>query len=296
MLVKIVYHVPGMAPLTLPTCPIPSLSHLEARPVFAVRSQLAVESSWGVGTRDAVLFECPETGLRFRRPPSRDEIQAFYGESYHDRMAGSEDEREREQAQRREARERVRHLRRYLDGGRVLDVGCSKGIFASELQAAGFEVCGADISEYACKQAAEVLGPERVFHASVEELAHDHAGTFDAITLLDVIEHFPDVVSPLEAMYRLLRPGGVLFLRTPTLSSPFYRLADWSYRLSGGRYVDAVLKIYHAEHFFFFTEGSMRRLLGDVGFDVLEIVLGTVYFLGRLANRGHGMKAIARRP
>jgi hypothetical protein len=116
----------------------------------------------------------------------------------------------------------------------------------------------------------------------------------------------------------MLRPGGVLFLRTPTLRSPFYGLADLSYRLSAGRYTTAVLKIYHAEHFFFFTEESMRVLLLDTGFDPLWIgadpllwknfrtsemregplintLLGATWFLGRLFGRGHGMKVAARR-
>jgi hypothetical protein len=136
---------------------------------------------------------------------------------------------------------------------------------------------------------------------------------------MDVIEHFEDVVAPLRAIRSMLRPGGVLFLRTPTLTSPFYALADASYRLSTGRYTGAVLKIYHAEHFYFFNEGSVRGLLEHLGYEVLAVTpdpllwsnfrtaelrhgkvvntaLAAAYFAGRLASRGHGMKVVARRP
>jgi 2-polyprenyl-3-methyl-5-hydroxy-6-metoxy-1,4-benzoquinol methylase len=299
-----------------PSCPIPSLGHLRARKFLDVRAGAGVESSWGVTTDAAVVFECPATGLRFRLPAAKEEIERFYGPSYHERMAG-EEEPARRAAYRAENEARIAYLRRFCPGGKVLDVGCSTGVFASQLAAAGYQALGSDISAYACEQAAEALGPERVFAGPLEAFADELEGSLDAITLMDVIEHFDDVVHPLETMRAMLKPEGVLFLRTPTLSSPFYKVADLSYRLSARRYTDAVLKIYHAEHFFFFNERSIRQLLEDTGYEVLAVdpdplrwdnfrsaelrhgalvnaVLGAVYFAGRLVNRGHGMKVVAR--
>jgi len=301
-----------------PTCPIPSFSSVRARVFLDVRAEEGVESSWGVRTSEAQLFECPASGLRFRLPAPREKIAAFYRSEYHERMGGDEDAA-RAEAYRKENQERVRVLGRHCPSGRVLDVGCSTGRFAGQLREAGYDVLAADISEDACKKAAELLGEDRVICAPVESLVDRLRGSLDAITLMDVIEHFDDVVAPLRAMREMLRPGGVLFLRTPTLSSPFYKVADLSYLLSGGRYKDAVLKIYHAEHFYFFTERAIRALLEDTGYEVLSIepdpllwgnfrsaemrqgplvnsVLAAVYFAGRLAHRGHGMKVVARRP
>jgi len=301
-----------------PTCPIPSFSSVRARVFLDVRAEEGVESSWGVRTSEAQLFECPASGLRFRLPAPREKIAAFYRSEYHERMGGDEDAA-RAEAYRKENQERVRVLGRHCPSGRVLDVGCSTGRFAGQLREAGYDVLAADISEDACKKAAELLGEDRVICAPVESLVARLRGSLDAITLMDVIEHFDDVVAPLRAMREMLRPGGVLFLRTPTLSSPFYKVADLSYLLSGGRYKDAVLKIYHAEHFYFFTERAIRALLEDTGYEVLSIepdpllwenfrsaemrqgplvnsVLAAVYFAGRLAHRGHGMKVVARRP
>lgn len=304
--------------LETPTCPIPSFADVRARVFLDVRSTEGVESSWGVRTDEARIFECPKSGLRFRLPAPREKITAFYQSEYHDRMAGGEDEA-RTLAYRKENRERVQFLSRFVRRGRVLDVGCSTGLFASQLKEAGFEAMGCDISEYACQKAKEKLGEDRVFHAAVEALISQFPGTLDAITMMDVIEHFEDVVGPLRAMHAMLRPGGILFLRTPTLSSPFYKVADLSYKLSGSRYKDAILKIYHAEHFYFFTEKAIRALLLDTGYEVLAIeadpllwenfrsaemrqgpftnaALAAVYFAGRAAGRGHGMKVVARRP
>ena len=163
------------------------------------------------------------------------------------------------------------------------------------------------------------LGQGKVFEGSVEALEGRLSGTLAAVTLMDIIEHFEDVVTPLRAILSMLRPGGVLFLRTPTLKSPFYALADTSYRLSAGRYTGAVLKIYHAEHFYFFNEASLGGLLEHLGYEVVAIdpdplvwsnfrtaelrhgpivntALAAAYFAGRAVSRGHGMKVIARRP
>lgn len=301
-----------------PTCPIPSFSGVRARVFLDVQAEEGVESSWGVRTSEARIFECPASGLRFRLPAPREKIAAFYRSEYHERMGGEEDAR-RAEAYRKENQERVGVLKRYAPSGRVLDVGCSTGQFAAQLRDAGYDALGCDISEDACRKAAALLGEDRALCGPVESLLDRLRGSLDAITMMDVIEHFDDVVSPLRAMREMLRPGGILFLRTPTLRSPFYKVADLSYQLSGGRYKDAVLKIYHAEHFYFFTERAMRALLEDTGYEVLAIdpdpllwenfrsaemrqgplvnsVLAAVYFAGRLADRGHGMKVVARRP
>jgi 2-polyprenyl-3-methyl-5-hydroxy-6-metoxy-1,4-benzoquinol methylase len=301
---------------TTPECPIPSHKHGRAKVFLDVSSEHGVESSWGVATRGAKLFECPESGMRYRAPAPPEEIERFYGAGYHDRMVGADDAK-RTHAYELENRERIRYLGGFCEKGRVLDVGCSSGLFARQLRDAGYEVLASDISEYACDQAAEILGKDRVLCGPVESLVPRLEGSLDAITLMDVIEHFADVVTPLQAMRRMLKPTGVLFLRTPTLSSPFYRVADLSYRLSMGRYKNAILKIYHAEHFYFFNEESIRRLLEDTGYEVLDIapdpllwenfrtaemrqgrvvnaVLGAVYFAGRAVGRGHGMRVVAR--
>jgi len=305
--------------LEAPLSPIPSWAGVRSRVFLDVRSAEGVDSSWGVRTDRALIFECPRSGMRFRAPAPPDEIERFYEAEYHDRMAGGEHDAARTSAHRKENLARIRFLQRFCSSGRVLDVGCSTGLLAGQLAEAGFEAMGSDISEYACQKAAELLGKERVFCGPIEGVADKLEGSLDAITLMDVIEHFDNVVKPLATMRRMLRPGGVLFLRTPTLSSPFYKIADLSYRASLGRYKDAVLKVYHAEHFYFFNERSIRKLLEDTGYEVLAIeadplcwdnfrsaemrhgklvnaALGAIYFAGRLVGRGHGMRVVAQRP
>lgn len=300
-----------------PRCPI--AAHGPARVVFDVLLPGGVESSWGVRTDRATVYECSRCGLRFRAAPALEQVESFYGAEYHDRMVGGAADQEREIVHRLENEERIQYLKRFRDRGRVLDVGCSLGHFAKQLEDAGFDSLGCDISQYACERAESLLGRGRVFRGSVETLARELEGSLDAVTMMDVIEHFVDVVSPLNAVFRMLKPGGLLFLRTPTLSSPFHRVAEAAHRLSAGRYKTALLKLYHAEHVYFFGESSVTVLLEHLGFHVEEVApdpllwdnfrsaelrhgrlnnaaLTLIYFAGRALNRGHGMRVVARRP
>lgn len=299
-----------------PHCPIPSFSGVRSRIFLDVHTDSPVESSWGVKTRHAIIYECPASGLRFRIPAAQEEVLEFYEHGYHDSMTGDASSR-RLQAYRRENESRIAYLKRFCPRGKVLDIGCSSGIFAEQLRGAGYEAFGSDLSEYACERTRQKLGADHVFQGPIEEYADNLTARLDAITMMDVIEHFSDVVRPLETIRNMLKPHGVLFLRTPTLRSPFYRVADWTYRLTRGHYKDAVLKIYHAEHFYFFNERNIRVLLEDVGYEVLAIdpdplswesfrtaemnqgplvntALAFFYLAGRLAGRGHGMKVVAR--
>ena len=49
---------------------------------------------------------------------------------------------------------------------------------------------------------------------SVEALAAQLPGSFDAITCMEMLEHVPDPGSVIEACATLLKPGGALFLST----------------------------------------------------------------------------------
>ena len=309
---------PSMMPMSPPS-PVPSLRHQPARCVFRLCCERAVTSSWGVSTENVTIWECPSTGIRFRElsaPPST--IADYYTSDYHETMTGGADDTPRSRAYRKENRIRIADLKRHLHSGKVLDVGCSRGDFAHALGQAGFEAHGLDIAPSACEQAGKLLGADRVYCNSLVAVAPQLRQHFNAVTMMDVIEHCQDVVGLLNAAHQVLLPNGVLFLRTPTLSSPFHWLATWSYKASLGTYKTALFKLYHAEHLYFFNEGGIRQLLDECGFDTLELtadplcwdnfrtaelrqgplgnlVLAATYFVGRALGRGHGIKVMARR-
>lgn len=120
------------------------------------------------------------------------------------------------------ARARVDWMAASVQGPRVLDIGCSKGVLALLLARAGYRVLGIDIEPAAIAAARDLLGAEaapvrarvelRVADALSAELDEDG---FDTVVLGEVIEH-PDQPSKMLARAAdLLKPWGRLVLTTP---------------------------------------------------------------------------------
>jgi 2-polyprenyl-6-hydroxyphenyl methylase/3-demethylubiquinone-9 3-methyltransferase len=105
-----------------------------------------------------------------------------------------------------------------LRGARVLDVGCGGGILSEALAAAGAQVTGIDLAprvlEVARLHLHESGRAVEYRQISVETLADEAAGAFDAIACMEMLEHVPDPGSVIGACAALLKPGGRLFLST----------------------------------------------------------------------------------
>ena len=99
--------------------------------------------------------------------------------------------------------------------GRVLDAGCGTGGMMAQLASYATErkVVGIDFSETALRFCAQ-RQHQNLARASVAELPFPDS-TFDLITSFDVLQHVPDGkdATAMEEFYRVLRPGGIAFIR-----------------------------------------------------------------------------------
>jgi 2-polyprenyl-3-methyl-5-hydroxy-6-metoxy-1,4-benzoquinol methylase len=101
-------------------------------------------------------------------------------------------------------------LMRPSEGSRILDYGASWGYCTWQFRQRGYDAVGFEISRPRAEYGAEHLG---VQIATSTELMGD--SSFDVIYTAHVLEHVPNPRKAFEEMYRLLAPGGVLFLFVP---------------------------------------------------------------------------------
>ena len=105
-----------------------------------------------------------------------------------------------------------------LNGSRALDIGCGGGILAESLAASGADVTGIDAADgpltVARLHKAESGADVTYQKATAEEFAAEHAGQFDVVTCLEMLEHVPSPDSVINACKTLVRPGGDVFFST----------------------------------------------------------------------------------
>jgi 2-polyprenyl-6-hydroxyphenyl methylase / 3-demethylubiquinone-9 3-methyltransferase len=100
-----------------------------------------------------------------------------------------------------------------VDRGRVLDIGAGYGFLLAALEEAGFAADGIELSAHAAAEARSRCRGT-VVEQSAETPFPFPAGSFAAITMLDVIEHLPRYELALAHCRRALLPGGKLFVIT----------------------------------------------------------------------------------
>ena len=100
----------------------------------------------------------------------------------------------------------------------ILDIGCGYGPLLYELKRAGYtKASGVDTSPEQVRVAHE-LGLDSVREGDVAgTLAATPDASLDAVAAIDVIEHFTkdEVLTLLDHVYRVLKPGGVFLVHVP---------------------------------------------------------------------------------
>ncbi|HQT42409.1 MAG TPA: class I SAM-dependent methyltransferase [Halothiobacillus sp.] len=174
---------------------------------------------------------------------------------------------------------KLRHLPRPpQDGGRLLDVGFGNGGFLKLASEMGWHAEGIDFDPKAVA-VAKARGLN-VRCASAADLSAQNE-QFDIITLSHVIEHVHDPIILLKDLYRLLKPGGILWLETPNLDS-----------LGAKRFGRNWMALDPPRHLVLFNTDSLRNSLAQAGFGQISphwngMVLFSIYAQSAAIARGH---------
>lgn len=218
---------------------------------------------------------CLGCGLMMTNP--RDDaktIQQVYAK-LNDPIYDTEDENRR-----RTAQAYLRLIHRYApqmypsaQPGTLLDIGCATGVFACEAQTQGWQVTGLEASTWSLDQARQRCNAIRWVNSLLED-ADFPAGSFQVITLWDVLEHVNSPTQVMSLVRKWLTPGGWVFLNLPNSAS-------LTAKTSGSRWV-----LLLREHFWYFSPVTMQFLLEKTGFTLIHSQPNFVRFsLTNIARR-----------
>jgi 2-polyprenyl-3-methyl-5-hydroxy-6-metoxy-1,4-benzoquinol methylase len=203
------------------------------------------------------FVRCERCELVFSNPQVREEVVE---EEY--RTGGSNDLwvdvllSERQLAMDREKfGELLDELEPFRGQGRLLDVGCSIGLFLNLAEERGWRGEGIEFSDRARMHAQEQFGLN-VIDTPLEEVGYD-AGSFDVVTLNSVIEHVNMPRRMLSEIRRILAPGGALYVITPNVDSLACRVLHERAATFDGR-----------NHLVYFSRRTLTRLLAEQDFTV----------------------------
>lgn len=140
------------------------------------------------------------------------------------------------------------------NGRRVLDIGCAGGAFPVAARELGFNPAGVEPSRWMADYARRTYGLD--VRDGILRPGMFPAGSFDMVTLWDVIEHVPQPHEVLTIAFELLKPGGLLLVNYPNVNSIAARLLGrrWPFWLS--------------VHLFYYTRATIARQLSRAGFKV----------------------------
>ena len=152
----------------------------------------------------------------------------------------------------------------------VLDVGCGGGILAEAMARRGARVTGIDLAEKPLRVAElhllESHAEVRYARASAEDYAASHAGAFDVLTCMEMLEHVPDPASAVAACARLLKPGGRAFFSTINRNPKAYLFA-----VIGAEYVLKLLPKGTHDYARFIRPSELARWCRDAGLREVEL-------------------------
>jgi SAM-dependent methyltransferase len=137
---------------------------------------------------------------------------------------------------------------------RILDIGCSSGVFLSCASARGWQTtCGIELN--ATEAALCVRKGHSVFGGPLSD--YPAGERFDAISLWDVFEHIKNAHDALEQIKGLLDPQGCLLLQIPTPDALAARVLQAQCNMFDG-----------LEHVNLFTRAALERLAAQHRFQI----------------------------
>ena len=150
----------------------------------------------------------------------------------------------------------IEYIEKFEKRGKILDMGCSSGIFLEVAKNNGWDIYGTELSEWGYKKAKKIT--PNIFNKKLGDcnIKNDF---FDVVTMWDLIEHLTNPNEELERVYKILKKNGLLVLSTPNIGSCFSKIM-------GIKWLNIIRM-----HIFYFDKKTIKKILEKNGFKVIKI-------------------------
>ncbi len=152
---------------------------------------------------------------------------------------------------------RFRLIRKFIKTGRLFDLGSGWGHFLLTGKQLGYDVYGIEVATNPYNYSKEDLGLP-VDHVDFFDLKKE-AGSFDLITLWDVLEHIDNASAVIEKCACLLSDGGYIVIQVPQIDSFIATRRKEKWNMMG------------LDHVNYFSRKTITHLLNRHGFKVETI-------------------------
>lgn len=152
--------------------------------------------------------------------------------------------------------EHVRLIERFINKkGRLLDIGCSAGLFLNVAKSRGWTVKGVEASYQDAVFARREFNLD-VINSDIEKVNFG-GEVFDVITMWDVLEHLQDPGLAISRIHSILDTNGLWVISTPNINSVFARIMR-------ERWYNIIRM-----HLCYFNEKSLALFLKKYGFRII---------------------------
>ncbi len=215
-----------------------------------------------VGEREGVnLVQCDTCKTILQNPiPSENDLKNFYNSIYKKEGISYSTEKAFDSFDPKQEAGRLKAIKKYKKGGRLLDVGASSGFFLKSLKHdKKWKLDGVEYSLAAVRKAKEngVL----VIHGDISSPLVKR-NFYDVITMHSVLEHVPNPHEYVAQVHDRLNEHGIFVVSVPNIASVEYGI----YKLLNKNFPGFI-----REHIFYYTPYSFRLLLEMNNFTVLSI-------------------------
>ena len=169
--------------------------------------------------------------------------------------------------------QRKKRIENHVGRGKILDIGCGRGLFLDIMRTHGWSVIGVEFGKEAAEYASNSYGVEVIEETMMRNTLPDEE--FDVITMNHVLEHVYNPVETIHECSRTLKNGGLLVISVPNILSlqASFGNRDWFH-------LDPP---YHLHHF---SEQGLTKLLENHSFSIRNVRRFNIFgWLQTLLNR-----------